>query len=383
MNKFTTSFIMFKKGNKFQFGLIEPVVISVFWILLFISPILFKEKENGINWTHILNTWKSLLPYLTLSLLNRFILLPYLFFKNKKIVFVVLNIALIAILAVNIRAYNNWRINGQDLEPQRRPAIEQPRPFPPEHALRNPQAFPINPNEMPPPRQFPPAISFALIAILIVGFDTSLKLSVKWFQMEQNRIKSEKENIETQLAFLRNQISPHFFMNTLNNIHSLIDYDKEEAKDSIIRLSKLMRHLLYDSESEKIAIQKEFEFIQNYIDLMQLRFGEKIKISLIFPEAIPNKSIPPLLFTSFVENAFKHGISYQSESFITINFESTVDSLIFNIKNSIPEIKKEETLSGIGIGNSRKRLDLIYGDNYTLNIKESDHIYNVSLTIPI
>ena len=205
-----------------------------------------------------------------------------------------------------------------------------------------------------PPKQLPPLISFVVISILIIGFDTGLKLSVKWMQSEQQRAKAEKQSVENQLAFLRNQVSPHFFMNTLNNIHSLIDIDTEEAKESIIRLSKLMRHLLYDSEQNKIAIEKEFEFIRNYVDLMKLRFSDKVKISLLFPTEIPLKSIPPLLFTSFLENAFKHGISYQSESFVTIVFRIHDDMLDFEIINSNPESNGEKTNGGIGIVNSKK-----------------------------
>jgi LytS/YehU family sensor histidine kinase len=172
-------------------------------------------------------------------------------------------------------------------------------------------------------------------------------------------------------------------MNTLNNIHSLIDIDTEEAKESIIHLSKLMRHLLYDSEGEKIPIQKEIEFIKNYVDLMKLRYSEKVKINLELPEQIPDKTIPPLLFTSFVENAFKHGISYQDSSFIEIAFLCTKDQLIFKVKNSAPHNTKVNENSGIGIENSRKRLDLIYGSKYDLKIEDRAEDYSVQLSIRI
>lgn len=218
---------------------------------------------------------------------------------------------------------------------------------------------------------------------MIVGFDTGLKLSVKWVQSEQKRMNAEKENVESQLAFLRNQVSPHFFMNTLNNIHSLIDFDKEQAKESIIQLSKLMRHLLYDSEIEKIPLQKEMSFIRNYVELMKLRFSEKVIINLDIPEKLPNKSIPPLLFTSYVENAFKHGVSYKYISFINISFSFTEDELTFDISNSQTPNEHVEEPSGIGIANSRKRLDLIYGTNYTLEIDDNKTEYSVHLNLPI
>jgi len=168
----------------------------------------------------------------------------------------------------------------------------------------------------------------------------------------------------------------------LNNIHSLIDVNTEEAKEAIIKLSKLMRHLLYDSEAEKIPIKNELDFISSYINLMKLRFSEKVNINLEIPNNVPQKSIPPLLFTSFVENAFKHGISYQKTSYIHIRFQFTDDSLIFILNNSLSDKKNIES-GGIGIDNSRKRLDILFGNNYQLDIEESQTEYHLTLNIPL
>lgn len=196
-------------------------------------------------------------------------------------------------------------------------------------------------------------------------------------------MEAEKENVENQLAFLRTQVSPHFFMNTLNNIHSLIDFDTTEAKDSIIRLSKLMRHLLYDSEAEQIPLRKELEFIQNYVELMKLRFSNKVNIELDIPGQVPDKTIPPLLFTSFVENAFKHGINIQGSSFVFITFAFVDECLVFAMKNSKSGLQKDDEHKGIGIENSRKRLDLLYGDRYSLEIDDGKDEFVLSLTLPL
>jgi LytS/YehU family sensor histidine kinase len=163
-----------------------------------------------------------------------------------------------------------------------------------------------------------PLLNSVFIGILILGFDLGLRTSFKWSRLEQQRTQLEKENIKNELAFLRNQLSPHFFMNTLNNIHSLIDIDTEEAKESIIRLSHLMRHLLYDSEDESIPLSKEVNFIQSYVELMKLRYTDKVKVSFTVDSDTSNISIPPLLFTSLIENAFKYGVSYKQKSFINI-----------------------------------------------------------------
>lgn len=236
---------------------------------------------------------------------------------------------------------------------------------------------------MAPPRQLPPLVSFIVVSVLVIGFDTGLQISVRWAQSEQLRVQAEKENVENQLVFLRNQVSPHFFMNTLNNIHALIDINTAEAKESIIKLSRLMRHLLYDSEVELIPLKKEVEFIQNYVELMQLRYSDKVRIDLQIPGQLPDTTIPPLLYTSFVENAFKHGISYQESSYITISISYEAEKLVFDIKNSNPRLQREEESSGIGIENSRKRLDLLYGNRYSLDIKDGKDEFSVNLTIPV
>ncbi len=368
-----------KIHNKKFFLFFEPLIIITFWILLFSSPILLRSNEDGIVWEQILKVWKSFLPYLILFFITHFILLPFLFFRNKRWLFLLSAIALIGLMAIGI--YFQSDNSRPPMHGDRQLSDEQfPRGFPPAHLRPKGEVLP---NIPAPPKQLPPHLTFIIISLLIIGFDTGLKLSVKWIQSEQKRINAEKESVESQLAFLRNQISPHFFMNTLNNIHSLIDFDSEQAKDSIIQLSKLMRHLLYESQSEKIALSKEIDFVKNYVELMKMRSSEKVKIDFHISPSLPDKKIPPLLFTSFIENAFKYGISYQTESFIAIQFLYEDHNLVFEIKNSISGLAKKEEQSGIGITNSRKRLDLIYGNTYNLQINESQDEFIINLTIPL
>jgi hypothetical protein len=363
------------ENKKNLFALFEPFIIIVFWILLFASPLFLGDE---LDWMHVFKIWKSFIPYLILFIINHFVLLPFVFFRNHVWIFILLNILTILIIAFGVSNFpgNNQQINEREMrhEQEFRPG----RDFPPPHAMNRNMRRPG-----PPPKQLPPYLSFMIISVLIIGFDTGLKLSVKWVHSERQRIHAEKKNVESQLAFLRNQVSPHFFMNTLNNIHSLINFDAEEARESIIRLSKLMRHLLYDSEVEMIPIQKEFEFIRNYVDLMKLRYPEKVKIELHFDKNFTDCSIPPLLFTSFVENAFKYGVSYDQSSFININFSNKKGVLSFTISNSIAKNMENSEQGGIGIENSRRRLDLLYGDRFSLNISEEKELFTVNLNIPL
>lgn len=384
-----------RKGNfKFQ----EPLIIVIFWLLLFASPLIFGNTDNGIYWTHIVNIWKMFIPYLAIFLINRFIFLPYLFFKGKRLYYYISTLVLVLVLSTGSHLYE---IKYRKFPGPNNSTIVLPGPHgqaphhgerivhPPdrlssqgEHLLPPTSGYDGKGNPINPPKGLPPFLSFFVISILIVGFDTGLKVSLQYAHSEQKRVNAEKENAESKLAFLQNQISPHFLMNTLNNIHSQIDINTEEAKESIIKLSKLMRHLLYDSQGEHIALQKEINFISAYVELMQLRYSEKVNIDLHIQNGLPEKSIPPLIFTSFVENAFKHGISYQEDSFIDIRFSYDSGKLNFEIRNSNPGSAEQNEASGLGLENSRKRLKLLFGDNYSLEIKDVKDIFIVNLTIP-
>ncbi|RPE00811.1 hypothetical protein EGM88_00220 [Aureibaculum marinum] len=363
------------KNNKFNY--FETLIIIAFWALLFASPLLFGRYESEIDWGHILNVWVSYLPLLGLFFINRLILLPKLFFKGKKISYFSSTIILILLLAIGIYFTRNRPI--QKINPPQR--LENTgSPFPRGNNLEK-SPFQIQPLK-DIPRPIPNYANFIILAVLLVGFDAGLQISMRWAKLEQEKSNLQKENVENQMAFLRNQVSPHFFMNTLNNIHALVDIDSEEAKTSIIKLSSLMRHLLYDSDDHFTSIKKEVKFIQSYIELMRLRFTNKVKIEVDIPSSIPDKSIPPLLFTSLLENAFKHGISYNHPSYIKIVMSFSDNALNFTIENSNHK-KEKDTSSGIGIKNTKKRLYLLYGNSYILNISESKEKYVANLNIPL
>ena len=357
--------------KKFQYY--EVVLIGLVWVLLIASPVFFSEKES-FEWRDLMGPMMTIVPLFFIFVINRFVLVPRLLYQKKNIFYLISVLVLVAVLSTATYLFTGNKRGGRPIQE----FGDQWRP-PPPHDLNRP--LPPIPEKNGGP--IPPFANLVIFSFLLVGFDTGLMTIFRLAKSERKRAILEKQNADVQLAFLRNQVSPHFFMNTLNNIHSLIDFDTDEAKDSIIRLSKLMRHLLYDSEIEKIPIRKEIEFIKNYVDLMKLRYSDKVKITLDLPDQLPDKSIPPLLFTSYVENAFKHGISYQHSSFINIMFSIADDQLNFEVRNSNPGVTKKDELTGIGMKNSRKRLDLIYGDSYSLQIEDKKDEYLVLLSIPL
>ncbi len=363
----------------YNFTSFEPFIIIAFWALLFASPLLFGRFEEQIDWNHITIVWLKYVPLLAVFFINRFVLLPKLFFAKKKGVYFIVTGLIIVLTTFAFYTFDN---NSGQLQQNNRPErverfdVAEPSP----RFLEN--RPPPNRQGFKGPKPIPGYANFLILAFLLVGFDTGLQISMRWANLEQEKFKLQKENVENQLAFLKNQVSPHFFMNTLNNIHALVDIDTEEAKNAIIKLSNLMRHLLYDSEGKTTPIKKEIEFIESYIELMRLRFSNKVKIKVEIPSTIPDKSIPPLLFTSLLENAFKHGISYKSESFIHVSLSFPENNLTFEIENS-NHPKVTEEASGIGIENTKKRLSLLYKDTYSFDVFENEQTFKVHLNLPI
>lgn len=362
--------------NKSNSKVFELIFISTFWFLLFTAPVFFQWiNVDKINWTIIFNVWSDYLPLLIIFCINRILLIPLFLFKSKITLYL-----LSATLLITLTVIGSITIRKQDNTQQTPLHKQNLLQFPDsnkefkERKLRHPEA---------PISSTPPYINLILLSILLVGFDTGMNLSVKWAQGLQQKAELEKENIKNELAFLRNQISPHFLMNTLNNIHSLVNFDTKEAQSSIAKLSVLMRHLLYESDATPTTLVKEINFIKSYIELMKLRFSDEIDVQFNLPEHLPDITIPSLLFTNILENAFKHGISYDEKSFVHINLIIHKNELQFNISNSFHQKKKTTEQSGIGIENTEKRLKLLFKNNYTFTHTEQNKIYNSIIKIPI
>jgi LytS/YehU family sensor histidine kinase len=242
-----------------------------------------------------------------------------------------------------------------------------------------------------PSRLGPPKTQFILrfvnnilISILVVGLNDAIKIFIQWMKDQHDMVILQRENARNELALLRQQISPHFFMNTLNNIHVLIDYDKEIAKDSVIKLAKLMRVLLYKEETKRFTLKKEIDFLNDYVELMRIRLNDKVDVHFSKPEFIPNVIFPPLLFINFVENAFKHGVRAVGDSFIHINFEVENDKLKVEISNSkVKLVENIESSGKVGLENSKKRLELLFKDKYSLDIVDSEEMFVVKIVIDI
>ncbi len=377
------------KIKKRVIQLIETSILVLIWIIVFASPILFSTNNTEeVNWKRIFFHWGRLSPFLLLSFFNHFALVPLFLFKKS--ISRYLLAAIIILVAFNSYLYMRQKHKNEPLS--QGTAQNEFRPPPPHHARevfrQHPPHIQSGQNRRHPQRQvpgmFPPALNAAITSILILGFDTGLRTIFKWSRSEEEKKLLENEKIKSELAFLRNQVSPHFLMNTLNNIHGLVDIDSELAKETVISLSKLMRYLLYDTERDLIPIKEELNFVESYVELMKMRISDKVKVDLSTNVPDREEKIPPLLFINFIENAFKYGISYRKETFIDIHFSVKERMLVFKISNSIAQQPKEKSFySGIGLENTKKRLDIIYQNNYNLDISSENDIFSVTLKLPL
>jgi len=222
-------------------------------------------------------------------------------------------------------------------------------------------------------------------AILAFALSSALRLMMEWLKTERERQDMESEKLTSELAFLKSQINPHFLFNTLNNICSLARKKSDSTEEAIIRLSQIMRYMLQDSKDEKVSLAREVEYLQSYIELQKMRLPGQVKVDFTVegnPELV---SIEPLLLIPFVENAFKHGVSYQEESEIGIRLACTGNSVAFHVINRVVRSQGEriEQGSGIGLKNVMRRLELLYPGRHRLEALESENRYIVELEITL
>ena len=265
-----------------------------------------------------------------------------------------------------------------------RPSSGQTPP-PPPHGRFDGERFHDRDDHHLPDRDMMPigaSVSKIIIALMMLGVDLGAKYFSNYTLGKKRLEELEKENLRYRLEYLRYQINPHFFMNTLNNIHALVDVSPEKAKDSIVELSRLMRHVLYDSNGPTVALSKEIDFLRHYLYLMRLRYTDSVRIEYTFPEDDGGAQVPPLLMATIAENAFKHGVSYKSDSYIRLSVALEPGKMIFRCANSLRDGQDERTVGGIGLDNIQKRLSLLYGEDFVLHIDKSATEYEVLMVLP-
>ncbi len=234
------------------------------------------------------------------------------------------------------------------------------------------------------------AFSFNHITAVVIGelyviaLVTAIKLTFDWVHERNRSEQLQKMQLKTELSFLKSQIQPHFFFNTLNNLYALTLEKSDKASNVVLKLSEMMRYILYDAQESRINLTDEINYIQGYIELEQLRHGSHIVSNIEIAGNIDFIKIPPLLLLPFIENCFKHGKKNNDNLKVYINFENLNNTnLYFKVLNTFEDSTQPETKHGIGIENVKRRLELLYGNKFELQTKINEREYIVELKIPL
>lgn len=334
----------------------------IFWLVYFLF--------NTFRWGSYFNDYaysfqSNLLGFpihMVLCYLNIFVLMPKLVYKKKYLLYIISVFSAIFIM-VFVKFKLTYFLFDQNVWPEG-----------PEHIDKLSLNY---------------TIDMMIGELYVITFVTAIKITLDFLKEHKRVADLERTQLETELLFLKSQISPHFFFNTLNNIYSLAVEKSNKTPKIILKLSELMRYLLYETKGKRQSLEKEILCIQNYLDLERVRYDDSLEVNMFISGDIEDKSIAPILLLTFIENSFKHGANKNiGRVKIDINFSVKEDFLHFTIKNPMPLVTKHEDnlrhSSGIGLENVKKRLELGYDKNdYKLTIKSKKNKFIVKLKIKV
>ena len=332
---------------------ISTIIQILLWVLLGMMLLLFHPLSWQVDLPNEFWIKQGVLFCLLVLIfyLNAWVLVPALLFRNKTFLFILALVGIALALMILVQMVDLWLNLPELMFRAFRPGGGNPPPLPRSHWFNT---------------------FLLLISFLVLGISTSVSVVQKWQKDFQIRQSLEQQKISSELLFLKAQINPHFFFNTLNSIYALTLSDVDLSRKALHKLSRMMRYVLYETEKDTTLLSKEVAFLQDYIELMQLRLSDKVQIVFEKPEPLKDVLIAPMLFLPFVENACKHGISAFSSSRIYIKLIQKGRQLQLEVRN--PVFEKQgmvlEESSGIGLANTRRRLNLLYPGKHTLEVQE-------------
>ena len=343
---------------------IQFLIHFIAWGLVFVLPFIIFDKDPDFDIMDKMShhaVW--VLSLLVVFYSNYFLLIEKILFHRKIGKFVLYNVTLVLSVALVIHFWQE--------------SIIIPHlPLPHE-------------GKFPPQQILPFGISFVvrdiLTLLVIVGLSVAVKMTAKWYKTEVERQEEEKKHTEAELTNLRQQLNPHFLFNTLNNIYALIAISPEKAQNSMLELSKLLRYVLYENNDNFVSVEHELSFIHNYVELMRIRLNADVDLKVEINIDQTDKMIAPLLFIALIENAFKHGVSPSSPSFIHIDIhELNSKQLTCMIRNSyFPKTETDKSGSGIGLENLRRRLEILYPHKHIIRTEKDGDTFISELIIPL
>ncbi len=328
------------------------IIQLVVWVIMILAPAgvsYLMDPSSPRHWIFFGQAMTILSPMFVVYMVSFYVLVPYLFFRDHKVLFIVATVLLLVLV--------NHRFFFGDV------------------------------SMLPKPAQagFYSLMGTTFFIHLIVAFAAfALRSYLRSHGVQRQLEEERRKSAEAELTWLKNQLNPHFLFNSLNNISSLTQIDPDQAQDAIAQLSDLLRYALYESNKPSVPLNGEIEFMQNYISMMKLRCSNLTTVNVDFPINTPSQiSIAPLLFISFIENAFKHGVSNNVASEINIKLQVTSEAeIIFDCSNTnLPKGDADHSGSGIGLENTRRRLDLLYPKKYVWDQKVEENQFKIRVAI--
>ena len=323
------------------------------WVVLFSFPYILSYDTDQAFKHVVAFSWIPLFLYMAVFYLNYLTLADKLFFSKRIAAFIVINVLLVIMMI----GFREWFTEFFFPRPQRGDGNGPPRTM----------------------VYYVQTLSFLVPIVWAVALRTMERL----IKSEVEKKEVAHQQLKSDLQHLHYQLQPHFFFNSLNNIYALVDISPEKAKSTIHSLSKLMRYLLYDTRTEEVPLKMELDFMGKYIELSKLRLTDKAKVTYNFPKVDETIVVPPLLFISLIENAFKHGVSAQEESCIA--FDMAIDQGKIVIKGwntDFPKKQSDRSGSGIGLRNLKERLELLYPNQHGFLQDASSGYFHVRVEIP-
>jgi two-component system LytT family sensor kinase len=328
----------------------RAVYHAIFWIALFSILLINGIMEGGSIRSVLFSELVSLFFYAVLVYINLFYLIPN-YLAKQSFVYIVLLLALAAVVTpFKVLIWYLWFAGDRNFQHQ---IVEQQ------------------------------GLLF-LGNVLVIILSTVLRVIMDWWRYQGEKQALITQTMQSELRFLRSQINPHFLFNTLNNLYALTLKKSDKAPEIVLKLSEIMRYMLYECNEKRVYLSKEIQYMQNYLDLERIRQPEGAEISLNVEGRVSDQMVAPLLFVPFLENAFKHGLNnyIQSGGFVRVRIIVQDDLLEFSIENSktenMPRLEHPRS-GGIGLVNIRQRLLLLYPDQHELDIQDEPNRFIVLL----
>lgn len=224
-----------------------------------------------------------------------------------------------------------------------------------------------------------------LFFILVWGASSGFRLAEEWRRTENSRRETESRRLEAELNLLKSQINPHFLLNSLNNLYALALTAPEKTPSALLKLSEMVAYILYECDKPNIALDRDLHFVRNYIELQKMRLPPNVVLHFDLPENAPLLDIEPMILIPFIENAFKHGLTTKQPCDIIISIKIVRNQLVLKVENDVFPIKniQKGNISGIGLANTRQRLEYSYPEKHTLIIEKSDKKHRVELNVEL